>query len=99
MLLSNIVMYSLPRLLLTYHNKTTYISPNTIFNAYTIIYSNYNYNNTLFNPLPQDENYDHISFATPESDFTAERIEILIQLLNKNSIPYIKIEKDKNKKI
>tara|TARA_B100000927_G_C16434608_1_gene457084 strand:- start:424 stop:585 length:162 start_codon:yes stop_codon:yes gene_type:complete len=53
----------------------------------------------LFNPLPQDENYDHISFATPESDFTAERIEILIQLLNKNSIPYIKIEKDKNKKI
>ena len=99
MLLSNIAMYSLHRLLLTYHNKTTYISPNVMFNAYNIIYSNYNYNNTLFPPLPEDENYNHISFATPESDFTAERFEILIKLLNKNSIPYIKIEKDKNKKI
>lgn len=97
MLLSNIAMYSLHRLLLSHYNKTTYISPSVMSNVYNIIYPNYNY--TLFSPLPENENYNHISFATPESDFTAERFEILIRLLNKNSASYIKIEKDKNKKI
>ena len=96
MILSNIAMYSLHRLLLTYYTKTTHISPNVMFNAHNIIYPNYNY--TSFSQLPENENYNHISFATPESDFTAERFEKLIQLLKQNNTSNIKIEKNKNKK-
>tara|TARA_B100000886_G_scaffold340107_1_gene307953 strand:- start:4799 stop:5092 length:294 start_codon:yes stop_codon:yes gene_type:complete len=97
MALSNIALYSANRLFISFNNGTTHVSPNLLINAYNIIHPNYN--NSLMAPLPEEENYDHISFATPESDFTSTRFEILLELLKQTTPYYSKIEEDKNKKI
>ena len=84
--LSNVAIYAFNRILVHYYNRTTHISPNTMIHLYNTIYPNNNY--SLFSPHPEEENYNHISFASPESDFTAERFEILIQLLKENGAYY-----------
>lgn len=65
-----------------------YSAVNTI--DHTAVFPGYYINNNsvppLFSPLPEDENPKHISYATPESDFTGPRMEELLQIFEKNNI-------------